>query len=185
MEIPIIKKGRRERIRLFRNVMLVILAMCILFLVCSVAFEFAEGIQYEVFILISMVTLFSSVLTIPLFIKKKIGYLILGEAIHIKTSTDYLPVEKVTIVLNADTVELQDAKNDVTKVRKIRNYGNYLEGVVLPDGQAGELILNKKTKEYLVTWYSSLLKEQFDHRPFMQESPFRIVFGILDIMQAF
>ena len=61
-------------------------------------------------------------------------------AIHIKTRTDDLSIEIVTIVLNADKGELRDAMNDITQVRRILNYGNYLECSALFDGQAGELI---------------------------------------------
>lgn len=187
MEIPIIEKGRREGIRLFRNLTLIILAIGIVFLVCSVLFEFAESIRYEVVLLILMVLLVSVISTIPLFIRKKIGCLMLNTngTIHIRTGKDDFSLEGVTIALNADKGELRDAKHDITKVRRILSYGNYLEGVALADEQTCELILTKKAKEYLVTWYSPLLKERFDSRPFIHESPPIIVHRILDIMQPF
>jgi hypothetical protein len=187
MEISIIERGYRERIRLFRNLILMILGICILFLGCSVALEFAESIRYEVVFVISIVSLFASILTVPLLIRKRIGYLILDAsgAIHIKTRTDDLLLKEVTIVLNADKGELRDAVNDITEVRKILSYGNYLESGALFDGQAGELILNKKAKEYLVLWHVPLLRERFDSRPFIYESPLIIVHRIMDIMQPF
>ncbi|MBT1707596.1 hypothetical protein KK062_05150 [Fulvivirgaceae bacterium PWU5] len=187
MEIPIIERGYRENIRLFRNLILIILGICILFLGCSVAFKFAESIQYEVVFLISIVLLFSFILTVPLLIKERIGYLILDESgtIHIKSGTDDLLLEVVTIVLNADQGELQGAMKDITQVGGILNYGNYLECSALGDGQTGELILNKKTKRYLVLWHSHLLRERFESRPFIYESPLKIVHGIIGIMQAF
>jgi hypothetical protein len=187
MEIPIIESGYRESIRLFRNLILVILGICILFLGCLVTFEFAESIQYEVVFLISILLLFSSILTVPLFVRKKIGYLILdaGGTMRIKTRTDDRSVENVAIVLNADKHELREAMNNITQVREILNYGNYLECSALGDAQTGELMLNKKTKEYLVIWHSPLLKERFDSRPFIYESPLKIVHGIIGIMQAF
>ncbi|HZX75397.1 MAG TPA: hypothetical protein VFE57_13305 [Cyclobacteriaceae bacterium] len=183
VELKIIKRGLRTAIYKTRNASLILFGLTLLiFLVGESVTDEASAsrtmITYVLIISIAILVV-ALLLTITLFYRRTIGHVTINDdSIFFTDKEKTIKLNKLQIVLNSDTSELENAKKNADDIYKILMTGNRIVSEDLPAEQNGwELILTKENKEELLGLKneSVVLTPQFDSRPVLMESPGRLL----------
>lgn len=142
---------------------------------------------YYSFLVITSTFILCLLLSIVLIIPVDMGILqITSDHLILTTDKKKIVLDKVCLLLNVSSQELEDARKSMSKSYQIASWGHYLDAEPHEDVMDTiEIIISTEEKKWLVSSNHPDVKiqPQFDVRPGLMESPLTIVKTLFSVIR--
>jgi hypothetical protein len=177
MHLTLVHAGYRKAMFMIRTFLTWVAV--ILLLIFMVAVNFGPG-MFPVYLLYAIIGCFGINILLTFFrmFPKSYGKLIIApEKIILIASKQEISLDEIIILLNADEEEMEKALQDVKALRKIPRTGIYLNTSQMPELANVEVLLTPEDRTAIIrSGHTKVkVKSQFEVRPALLESPFRIL----------